>query len=307
MEDLKKRAFDLLLQKFNVKEGMVGAADIFDLCECVISMAEGGFEKESRIVLDLVLKKYDRGNLTQALFVLRGVVFYLNFFSDCKFVRRYVGEIKKILKMLERMFDDVFLLLFRDYDGRRGFFSLDNAIFLSFADILSDFLARCEYVKLSLLCLSLKSKIELGFLRYFYQERNGVFLSFFEPEGSFEIAEGIDLVKIFNYYEVDSSFFKKILKGNLNVFKGNSVEDMLVLLNGMKRFDFADYKVQMNKIFEVLKYFPKFVYNKQDFEKKRDIFNSLNKDFSFSFKKLGNKFLVDVDSVSVANLVLRLK
>lgn len=130
--------------------------------------------------------------------------------------KKHIKYIKKALKETEKEFDDTYLLLFEKKDSKKVFTFIKNSMFLRFADDLIYILSNNEFTKESDKLMQIKSKIEIGFERYFKHGKITVhefsdyeFRHSFNEEDKLEISMIVKLINILIMKEEKKKNFKK--------------------------------------------------------------------------------------------------
>lgn len=189
---------------------------------------------------------------------------------------KYLKSIKKSLKIINKSFDDTYLLLFRINNNEKVFEYALNQSFVFYVEILVHLLELNGNNDLSEKLVLLKTKIELGLERYMIHDNNVV--------SSFSTNEIFELVKPFNE--------------EINV-KNILIDILLKKVNKNKT-----YIKQFDKLKKYLLNFPTEIYfkdNKKLFEIKKSLFLYDECDYN-EFKKDG-VLVRNIDSIEVINLI----
>ena len=194
-------------------------------------------------------------------------------------------SIKKSVEYIEKNIDDVYLLIF---DENHFFNLLENAKLLSFLEELSMILNRHELNTEADNLFMIKNKLELGFIRYFYNNEHKLLLENFNKEGEYKIADQNKIIETLNIYNFDNEFKKELIK-NIDKKKVNT---------------------KLKSLKEILKYFPEEISSRDDFNKHSNIINSINKKLELNYKIIEqNKekiTLKNLENQIVINLILEI-
>lgn len=228
-----------------------------------------------------------------------------------KDITYFIKEIKKALVYLEEHFDKTYILFYKhDRNRLKVFSAYENTLFLSFAEEFSDLLNEYNFNKEADKLYLLKTKIELGVMRYFYNREQKAIIEWFKPEiFKYKIANGKNLIQILINYDFNNSIlYKEILKQiKIDIKCENDLKYILLILIYLKLKKDKDFDKLYEKYKPYLIYFPEKVYDEKDYN---IIFKkSLFMDFKENMKKFEKekKILVNLNRIEIANLVLRLE
>ena len=92
---------------------------------------------------------------------------------------------------------------------------------------------------------------------------------------------------------------------NKNYKKLLLIPAILLILSLLKKYKDTTYSKSFKQFEKQLTYFPEFILSKKDFELKKQIITSLNKETELVFKELNKKYLFNLNSIKIANLFLK--
>jgi len=218
-------------------------------------------------------------------------------------------SIKKSVEYIEKNIDDVYLLIF---DENHFFNLLKNAKLLSFLEELSMILNRHELNTEADNLFMIKNKLELGFIRYFYNNEHKLLLENFNKEGEYKIADQNKIIETLNIYNFDNEFKKELIKNidENKIFENKNTKNILNYLLLIKNIDKKKVNTKLKSLKEILKYFPEEISSRDDFNKHSNIINSINKKLELNYKIIEqNKekiTLKNLENQIVINLILEI-
>lgn len=283
--------------------------------DCIISLSKNEkFEEAKKILNELIKKDF------KEIYFLESITTYYSVLTKKKDglgynnqhkkeVKRYIKFVKKALELIEKQFDEKHLLYYNYEDNEKIYYTLENVVLLSILDELSQILNHFGYNKEADKFFMIKGKIELGIHRYlFYSKENIILKSFFE-NGEYEIASNKERLEMLSYYIIEDKIFKNEIE---NIKKSKiGKEDNYEILYGLKcirKIDQKLFNLELKKITKHMEYFPTQILKKSTYDKKINISKSINKEYEeniFEIKK-ENKVLVDINSLEIANLILKI-
>jgi len=194
-------------------------------------------------------------------------------------IRNYFKFIKKAILQLEKEFDNTYLLLFEEKYSKKVFTYEKNKIFLIYVDELIYILTNNDYIKESDKLTQLKSKLELGFERYFRHNS----LTLFQ----------------FSTHDFSHSF-KETLDKEI------SVSVRLIDIFELKLEKSKDFKKEFDKLKQFLSEFPKEIYTKKT-KYLLDVYNSLFPNERLDIKEFKSEIIIkDMQNITTANLVFEI-
>jgi hypothetical protein len=283
--------------------------------ESVISLSKNKkFDESKKLLNELIKKDFNE------IYFLESITTYFSSLTKKKDglgydnqykreVKRYIKFVKKSLDLIEKQFDEKHLLYYIYENKEKKYYTKYNAILLSVLDELSQILNHFGYNKEADKFFMIKGKVELGIHRYlFYSKENIILKSFFES-GEYEIANNKERLEILSYYIIED----KILKDEIEKIKKSKVEktEVLETLFGLKCIEKINeklFKSEFKKKIKHIIYFPKQIIKKTDYDKKISISKSINKKYErevFEIKT-EKKILLDINSLEIANLILKI-
>jgi len=308
MEKLRNLAVENLLnfvENNNLKE--LNPYVLLDILKLKI---DDGFGESQENILDFVLEHQTKlGNFVfennikiSSAYFLYSVTEYLK--KEPKKSRKYIKFIKKSIDYLENNFDDVYLIVGNKNKNNVDFFAEENATILNFCDGLSDLLNELDYNDVADRIFLLKGKIELGFNRYFYNNKMKKIIFKFDKNANFNLASLDDNIKILSKYLVNSDIVKKTLK-EYSKTKIKNLNNYLDYLSLLKKENFKEFEKELNKNFGILENFPELVLTKKEFDEYEVIVNSINKEIEINFKKLKeNQVLLNINEIGIVIKIL---
>lgn len=201
---------------------------------------------------------------------------YLVNLEDKSVLSKYISKIKKAISQLEKSFDEDYLLIksYEEYD--EVFFEKLNHRFLNYSEDLGGILDEFDYMNLAEKLSDLRTKVLLGYERYFVQLGGDEKVAWFSPKHfDFELETKFDFDK-----ETEVS---RILSN-------------LIESKDKKKFDFIE-----KYLFE----FPRMIYienNKNKFEIQKSLF--FNEEFDSKEFEEESVILQDLASVEIACLII---
>lgn len=218
-------------------------------------------------------------------------------------VKGIIKQIKIILNYLEKNYDEHFLLI----KNQNKFFAIENALFLNSADELSTILNHSNYIKEADRFFMLKSKVELGFSRYLFNQKNKVLIEEFNVDGEIKFPIQTNFLIILNNYVPDEVLFKDfdMRKKVWDVY--NELEERLLYLKLLKTKNKTKFVKEYKKLKNYLINFPEYLWKEDFFKQYEDITNSINKHKVIESKKINkNEILVNLNSIKTINLIIQL-
>jgi len=203
---------------------------------------------------------------------------------------------------LTNHFDESFLLFKNDSNTITTFLAIDNSYFLNIADELITLLNSINYTKEADNFFMLKSKIELGFERYFYHKNENMLIKKFDIDGKYEIANLHDLLIILNNYNPDTNLIKTIPKKQIK----EDYSNYLLYLNLLKKTDNKKFKEEFSKNKKEITSLPQTILTSKEFETYKNLSKSIKSDITISNKKINNKILTNLNTIIIINLTLNL-
>jgi hypothetical protein len=259
MKELRKKALNFILEHIEDNGKLSSVTHYYDYFDTIKSLVVIGDLDNSRKIL-LYLSRFQTwegdfsfeplldhdGKHSSVLFLEALSKFLIK--SDSKEdLKLFKKVLIKSIKNLRSYFDEDYLLFFsRDLRGFKWFLSYENSCYLDLASEFSDFLNHHDFTKEADELFMLKGKCELGFERYFIQEKIlvGRFsndLELFDPVRSLE--ELMIYNGYFPYPKLIDNFIKNILKEK-TVF-----DDVTLRLSSLLLFkkQNLEYKKQLKK------------------------------------------------------------
>ncbi len=310
---LQQKALNLIEEALQNHEFLKKNEDFFEIFEVIKTFSNYKKIDEARNLLNFAIMfqnssgefEFKLKNLyaiVSPVFFLSSVSVFLANLEDKNEVKSFVKPIKRAIKSMKKSFNEDYLL----FEEAGTFYIKENAIFLSFADELSDVLNSFEYTSEADEIFMMKGKAELGMQRYFFQKERGVLVKSFNPElRNYEVCNSEDLCKILRFIDVEETFEKKFLKDLKNDFEiGSNVEKVLEFLLYLK----VNKDKSTTKIYGLIEKF--IVYFPAEVVKVEDYDISVEKSLFFGFEenskelKKSKMMLVGVNNLKVARLVL---
>lgn len=302
IKKLKDKALKLILENEKIGYGSV------------ISLSRNNkFEDSKKFLNELIRKDFNE------IYFLESINSYFSFLTkkdglgyDNKYkkdIKKYIKFVKKALDLVEKHFDEKHLLYYVYEDNNKKYYTKENVVLLSILDELSQILNHFGYNKEADKFFMIKGKVELGIHRYLFYSKEDIILKSFYESGEYEIADNKERMEILSYYIID----EKIFKDEIEKIKKTKTEkeEVLETIFGLKCIKKGDEKLfnsEFKKRIKYLSYFPKSIMKKTDYEKIINISKSINKEYkkeTFEIKT-ENKVLVDINSLDIANLILKI-
>lgn len=198
-------------------------------------------------------------------------------------VKNYIRLIKKSIKLLEKRFDETYLLLLSSSHKHKLFVEFENRNFLNFVDELTTILNENDYIRESDNLTALKGKLELGYERYFILNKIDKIYTFSPETKEYSICSKFDI-------KTEISF-----------------KEILFYLLTLKESKSKTFRAQLKTQEKYFKYFPKFIYRekaKNWLEIEKSLFP--NDDFKIKELKKEKVSLKELDNPLIANLILKL-
>lgn len=242
------------------------------------------------------------------VYFLKSISLYMQKKPD---IKKFIKSIKKSLKYIENHFDNEYLLIFDSDDKNNKMFSAnENAEFLSFCDDLIELFNTFDYNKEADSIFMLKSKIELGFSRYFIHKKSNSFVKYFKVQTKeFFLCSEIEILDILNKFNVDEKIHITMVNKLKNQLKTeNETNNFLSILFGMKKIQDKSYEKTLKKYEKYLCEFPELIINTSKRKINFEIEKSLFKDFSPKIKEFKKEkvTVVNPGQLNIANKILKL-
>jgi hypothetical protein len=216
-----------------------------------------------------------------------------------KDVKKYIKNIRKVLKVLERDFDDRYLLIV-DYDK---YYRVEKNLKILYSlDEITQILSLSGYEKDAKICFDIKSKLELGVQRYFLFERDNFMLFEFNHEGDYRCAKDFEISKLKEYYDIKIKIETKTEENDFMNF-----ESFLYKLKEIKKQNRKKYEEEFIKNYNIIKNFPKLVLKLKDYKIREKIIKSINKDLQDNKVRLNKEKIVLIEPNYLDNIVLTLQ
>jgi len=205
--------------------------------------------------------------------------------KELKFLNK---AIKKSVEYIERNLDIVYLLV---KNHNNYFIAKENATLLHCLDELSMILNDFEYTNIADSLFMIKSKIELGFLRYIYNKESNILLKKFNPSGKYIIANPNEVVEILNLHNFERGFTKSILESfdEKEILSSPLIKNRLNYLLLLKSINKKKADEHFKKLKTTLLNFPKEVVGVDNLDLHKDIINSINKDIDANYSEISEK------------------
>ena len=211
--------------------------------------------------------------------------------SETKFFLRHI---KKSLKKIAQNFNATYLL----YEKDNKFTALQNTKLIEHLEELSQILNLTNNHHQAELAFDLKSKIELGFQRYFLHENETILLCEFNQTGEYKIANNTELIQIQEHFNLN-------IKPKINL-KINNFTEILTQLNYLKQ-NKTEFNKNLKKYIKILEFFPQQIYQKEEYNQHKKISKSLNKNFEENTMQLIKEKLILINPYNINSYNLTLK
>ncbi len=240
---------------------------------------------------------------------LKVVCEYLSKTQNKSDVSNSIKYIRKSIKYIERYFDDVYLLFYReDIHLIKTFHTIDNAKIINFADTLVEILNKYKYIKEADKLFKIKGKIELGFARYLYFYKQKVLLSSFQPSTMIlHHAKKSYVAEILMYYSFDIKFEEEFLsKYEKIIIKNINTWEIMILLIILKRKSEKKANNFFDDIAKYLKYYPEVIIKDNDKRLDLSIEKSIFPNFKDNVKSISNDktILIGIENIKTASLII---
>lgn len=314
MNKIKKKAIRLIQEKELHIENF---NDYIIFSNTIYSLSKNNLLKNAKEKINKILKNQNRDGefefeffTSTPIFFLKGITKYLEKNNEKKEIKEYLKSIRKSINYIEKNFDDYYLLISSlDYIRKKEFFAKENAVFLEICDSLSELLNKFDFNEEADRIFMIKGKLELGFLRYMYNNETKKLLKKFNTKGEFEFATNIEILEILNFYDPNKEYSNLIFKNEIKkINKKVSVKEIIYLLEDLKLRDKKRYNEKIKFFEKYLEKFPLKIIDEKTFDEKYKISKSLNKEFKIEFEKIKKerKILENINSIDIANLILKL-
>lgn len=322
MKDLKEKSLIFLEESFSKDDFLKEISSYEDIFESIVSLVKNDKQELALKLLDIVLRaqsssgdlkfeeiSYDNGNYSSVylLYVLKAFANH----NEVKFLKKYFKEIRKAISYLNESLDDVYLLNYSlDLRNQKEFLAKDNALFLNIADEMFELLNNVGLNKEAEDVFLLKGKVELGFMRYFWNSSLKKLIFSFNPESqSFKEALGVEVWQIFNRYSVDMDFYKSQLQIDKKLILDKSnLDEVLYILDELKVTKDKDFDKLFKKFLPLFEFFAENVvlekeFNSQFFALEESLF--FGKKISFEILKKQKKVVYNLNSLKICNMILK--
>lgn len=308
-----------------------------DICSSIISFSKYGEEQKAKELIKYITKFQTKEGCFQIknkiyvpLSFLEAITQYLiNLSKNNKIENDQINKneiqiqnllIKKELlniypfifnsiQYIKKNFSNNYLLVFNSLNNsEKKYLANENAKFLNFCDDLLEILNTYNYIKEADTLFILKTRIELGFNRYFYNNLNKALISKFNEEGKIKISTELDYLKILNKYQPNKTLFEKykfeMKKGDLNKLEKKLLYLLLIKKNNLKKFNLELKKLDK----EIMDKKPKCIWDKEYFNLYLELSKSINKEFNIEFaeNKKSKEVYVKLNNIRTINLILEL-
>jgi hypothetical protein len=268
--------------------------------EDIISLSQNKIFDDAKNKLEMLAKNWENSYID----FLEALTYYISNLSK-KENLTYNKESKKDIKKIEINFNDTYLLIAKD-SNLNEFVTQENIQVLSILDELTQILNHFEYNKEADILFMLKGKIELGVQRYLYYSKEEVLLKRFTKKGDFEKLDKFEQLNIFNTFLFDAKEYKKLInKLGGKMPSQNIMKNILNCLAGLKTIDEKKYDLELKKYIIYLNEFPEKILSKKEFEELKRIEESLSPEKNLNFIKKNEKYLLDLNSVEIANIIIQ--
>jgi len=315
---LLDKTLELLINSQD-RSGRVVGVDTFETYFTIISLSKNRLFDEAKKTLSYITKNVQG---VDNIYFLEAINYYISNLSHNedlsydnrykKDVKSYIKLIKKALSYVESHFDEKHLLFYENKNSIKRYDAKQNAILLSFLDELTQILNHFGFNREADKLFMLKGKLDLGFSRYLFFKKDKIVLKEFYESGEYSIVNELELNEIFKYHVIDEIYFKEYFNGiKKDLEKENNIENMENYLNILSNLQKLDSKIVLSEIKKNKKYlekFPKTVISKKEFETQNMISKSINFEFEIEMFeiKAENRYLVEINSIEIANRLCRL-
>ena len=319
---LYEKAVDYIKYSINEKIGIENILYYDDLFRAIKNLIKGEFYEDASFLIDYCIKhfdgknfkfkktKYDNG-VKNSLYFLDILV--LSIFRDIsrnkKPNKNQIKILKKIFENLKNSFDENYLLLFENciYTNEKKFNIFLNIKFLESFEKL-DLIFEYLFLEKQREILSvLFDKINLGFNRYFYFEKNQLLIKEFYPKSEkYELCSEKTLIEILLKYNFDNNLLIDLTNKSLKNFE--KIEDVsfkLILLKSLKEINYKSFDEKLVSIMKFLFYFPEKIFDKKN-QKYINIEKKLFPNLLSQQVEVDDYFLVDLNSFKIVNLVIEI-
>lgn len=283
-----------------------------DICDSIVSLSQNNLFIEAKKLLlsqTALLNKQGLVNDDSLFLLFKSMSKYLYYLSISSLnhslkdeVKGLIKQIRIILKYLETNYDEHFLLI----KNQDIFLAIENALFLNSVDDISTVLNHSNFIKEADRFFILKSKVELGFNRYLFNQKNKILLAEFSREGNFKFLGVKSKLQILNEYFSDEILFKNLETENI-ILNSSEFEEKLLYLKLLKTRNKLKFQKEFNKLKKFLRDFPEFIWDVDYFNIYENLVKSINKDKEIQCKKVEkNKLLVNYNHIKTINLIIQL-
>lgn len=178
---------------------------------------------------------------------------YLNSLEDKSKIKDFMREIKKSISYLEGLFDEVFLLVSSDLD-KKLFIETENKNLINCLEFLANLLGENDFISEADRLNQIKTKISLGYDRYFIQGDKLVdwFSSSdleFEVYSIFDLDSEVSVLRILDNYLASKNKveFNKFLK-SLQKFPSSIYRNFNLSLIDIRKSLFFDENFEMDEV-----------------------------------------------------------
>jgi hypothetical protein len=178
---------------------------------------------------------------------------YLNSLEDKSKIKDFMREIKKSISYLEGLFDEVFLLVSSDLD-KKLFIEMENKNLINCLEFLVNLLGENDFISEADRLNQIKTKISLGYDRYFIQGDKLVdwFSSSdleFEVYSIFDLDSEVSVLRILDNYLASKNKveFNKFLK-SLQKFPSSIYRNFNLSLIDIRKSLFFDENFEMDEV-----------------------------------------------------------
>lgn len=336
MKTLKNKTIKFLTKQQNPDGNIENINNLEDFFQTINSYSQSNLLIQAKKSLNYICRYQTKeGNFLvdneeiTPIFFLESIVIYLNQLHNQDYnnsnnnnnnnnnkqdncnetLKIYIKHIRRIIKYFEIFFDDIYLLIYRIESNKITFFAKENAILLSILEDLSQILNEYEYNKEADYFFLLKGKLDLGFSRYFWNNKNLILLKQFNKNDEFIISNSKENIEILQYYNIDNKYFVKKITESINKLKElEKFDEILTILIQLKKTNETQYKTGIKQYKKYLLHLPTKILTKKQFTLLNDINKSLNSDFKIKYIELKKeqRLLIETNSIKIANLVLKL-
>jgi hypothetical protein len=215
--------------------------------------------------LKILKEEVDKRNFKDINYIIYLTSYLTNSKDD---ILDYQKHVKKSIKFLEKNFDETYLLLFSLENGIKVFKESENSNYLFFIDYLITLLNQNDFIKFSDKLTDLKGKIELGYNRYFNQNKEKV--KQFTLGNNFEIYNNLNT-------PID---FRLIIRNLIELKETKNKSFNKELKKYDKYFEFFPKDIYNNKTRYILEIEKSLYHNSEiktlELKKQKVLFNDLN-------------------------------